>query len=256
MHDSVPIETKFPLFETGAATHQAQRETNEDQAVAGNFPGGAYVIVADGVGGEAWGDVASATAVKFAENALRAHVHAYIKHGKPIDLQKVLAATYRSAVKALRVKAVQLGRRFGLKTTLIVGVVWQGQLAVGFVGDGGLWLWQDCEGDHCLVPLVEPMANEAGELHGVLSPWRWMEPVVRLVPWVAGSVLIAATDGIADPIPPEGLAVVASQLQRSPDGVQVLLHQLLESCHGQVDELGPIFTDNMGIAALRERSLA
>jgi serine/threonine protein phosphatase PrpC len=253
MNHPSPIDTEPPRFETGAATHQAQRESNEDQAAAGHFPGGAYIIVADGVGGEAWGDVASATAVRFAENALRAHTHAHLKLNKTIDLQRVLTATFRSAVKGLICKAVQTRHRFGLKTTLIVGVVWQGQLAVGFVGDGGLWLWQESKGHQRLLALVEPMANEAGELHGVLSPWRRVEPVVKVIPWETGGVLMAATDGIADVIPPEGLALVASHLRGSPDGVQDLLQQLLDTCHGQVDAMGPIFSDNMGIAALREK---
>ena len=241
-------------FEVGAATHRARRETNEDQASAGSFPGGAYLLVADGVGGEAWGDVASRTALQGAEGSLLKQLHSSIDAGTTPDIRRMVQLAFRAAGKGLVRAAVDQSRRFGLKTTLIVALVWRDQLAIAYVGDGGLWCWQDSVME--LEPLLVPMANEAGELAAVLSPWKIFEPQVCVRHWTPGSVLIAATDGIADPIPFDGIGLLARELHQSSNSVEDLLCQLLEACNAQSDDMGPIFDDNMGIAALRQRSAA
>lgn len=241
-------------LQSGAATHIAQRDSNEDQAAAGTFPGGGYVIVADGVGGEAWGDVASETARRWAEASLLRQLHATLDAGDQLDLERLVRLAFRNAFKGLVRQAVAGNYRFGLKTTLIVGVVYRGTAAVAYVGDGGLWAWHaDARALPPLQPLLRPMANATGELAAVLSPWAIVEPHIELLPWPANGVLIAATDGVSDPLPPSTIAMLAKALHESESSVQQLLEQLLETCHTEADDLGPIFMDNMGVAALVQR---
>jgi serine/threonine protein phosphatase PrpC len=249
----VPHSPRPPSFQSGAATHQAQRDSNEDQASAGTFPGGGYVIVADGVGGEAWGHLASKTARCWAEASLLRYLQAMVDTGAEPDLGRVLSLAFRNAHKGLVRQAAVGGYRFGLKTTLIIGVVYRKQAAVGHVGDGGSWCWH--EGMELPRPLLSPMANGAGELAAVLSPWSFQEPSIQVQDWPGQGVLIAATDGVSDPLPPAGVAYLARSLQESSAPLQELLEQLLQACHAETDAVGPIFMDNMGVAALRRRSV-
>lgn len=236
-------------MEVGAATHIAQRETNEDHARAGAFAGGAYLLVADGVGGEPWGDVASATACKWAEACLRAQLNSAASTGQTPNLQLVVERTFRSAHYGLRRQAWASRRQFGMKTTLIVAMVHHDSLVVGHLGDGGAWF----QSPHHALPttLIVPMANQGGELTGVLSPWAWMAPDITQAPWSPGSVLFAITDGLADPIPLPGLAVLGRELLAARGTVQSVLEELLQACSEEADDQGPIFSDNMGIAAMR-----
>lgn len=237
-------------IEAGCATHLAQRETNEDHAVAGTFGGGGYVIVADGVGGEPWGGEASSTACTWAEASMLHHLMTAIDAGIELDLEHLVSLAFRNAHLGLNKLASDPKYRFGLKTTLIVALIYHERIAWTYVGDGSLWLLNATSGS--LVPLLQPMANEAGELTGVMSPWHFQEPRVEIGAWPTGGVLIATTDGLADPIPPEGFGVLSRELLSSPLAVPEVLQQLLDACSLQVDHFGPIFTDNMGIAALRE----
>jgi hypothetical protein len=238
------------LIEVGAATHIAQRETNEDHACAGTFAGGAYVVVADGVGGEPWGDVASATACKWAEAYVRVQMNTGERKGVPPNLQHVVERSFKGAQFGLRRQARSSRRQFGMKTTLIVAMVHRGTLAVGHLGDGGAWI--QTRPQELPTTLIHPMANTAGELTGVLSPWAWMPPQITLTNWSPGSVLFATTDGLADPIPLPGLAVLGRELLATRGPVQSVLEELLQACSLQADDQGPIFNDNMGIAALRQ----
>lgn len=236
-------------MDAGAATHRAQRDVNEDQAAAAVVAGGGYVVVADGVGGEAWGEVASATAVTCALHSLRLQLDVTDPAAPAPDAAKIVQRAFEDAQRGLRTMAERRGLAFGMKTTLIVALLHGDRLVAGHVGDGGLWAWRP--GDEAPRVLIEPMANEAGELSAALSPWAEQAPRIAVHPW-GGGVVLAASDGIADPLPLSSIDVVARALHESTAPLQELLEQLLEACHGQVDADGPIFMDNMAVAALRQ----
>jgi len=243
-------DPQVTCIEVGASTHRAQRDVNEDHAAAALLAGGAYVVVADGVGGEAWGEVASAAAVTCATHSLRSQLELPGGKAAAPDCATVVRRAFEDAQRGLATLAERRALAFGLKTTLIIALVRGNSLAVGHIGDGGLWTWRP--GDETPRALLQPMANAAGELSAVLSPWVKHEPRIEVHPWSADGVILAASDGISDPLPLSSIDIVVRELHASASPVQQLLEQLLEACHAQSDANGPIFMDNMAVAALRQ----
>jgi PPM family protein phosphatase len=210
----------------GTATHVGRvRETNEDALHAGR----ALFAVADGLGGHAAGEVASAIAARAVadldESAL----------GE--DDEAVLVALRDAVLRAsaeVHTQASEPGQE-GMGTTLTVGAVRDGGLLVAHVGDTRVHLVRGgrstqvttdhATGPHTLTRVVGLAPGVEVDTYGP----------IRLEP---GDVLLLATDGVAAVVgtdelhglvagrPPQDAAdgLVAEVLDRgAPDNVAVVV---------------------------------
>ncbi|MBK6803312.1 MAG: protein phosphatase 2C domain-containing protein [Novosphingobium sp.] len=231
------------------ATHVGARENNEDYVLTDEAGSAAIIVVADGVGGEPWGEHASrlacVSAISFTRRALRA---AELRGQAPVT-RRIVQLAFRLAYRSLRREARQSRRVAGLKTTLILAVAERATLTFGHVGDGGLWLGH-CDGSP-LEALLNPMRwSPGGELTSALGPTRRTEPIIGVRTLPERAIVVAATDGLADPIPAPSWQFIAAELVRGDD-MQIVMQQLLEHCAGMREEGQPVFTDNMTLAAIR-----
>ncbi len=96
---------------------------------------GTLLVVADGMGGYAAGEVASRTAVEAVLNAY----YGDLSDGMPDGLTRAV----RYANRAVLDEANRDADRAGMGTTLALAVVWAGQLAVANVGDSRVYLIRD-----------------------------------------------------------------------------------------------------------------
>lgn len=96
---------------------------------------GTLLIVADGMGGYAAGEVASRTAVEAVLNSY----YGDLSDGMPDGLTRAV----RYANRAVLDEANRDADRAGMGTTLALAVVWAGQLAVANVGDSRVYLIRD-----------------------------------------------------------------------------------------------------------------
>jgi protein phosphatase len=188
------------------------RSHNEDSGFVGPY----VALVADGVGGAAAGEVASATA------AYSASAVALGRLGEPPE--RVLAEAYAAAAAGVRMGVQRDLDRLGMATTLTMLVTDGREVALGHVGDSRAYLMRDGElrqlsRDHTYVQhLVDTgrLTPDARASH----PWRNVvlrsvdgDPegggldVVRLDVAV-GDRLLLASDGLTDLVPDPRIAEV------------------------------------------------
>lgn len=193
------------------------RHDNEDSAFVGPY----VALVADGVGGAAAGEVASATA---------AHAMAATALGRFGDLPELILRDGAEAARASVQRGVQTDlRRLGMATTL-TALVCDGERAVlGHVGDSRAYLLREGDltqisRDHTYVQrLVDSGQLDAG------AAWRhpWRNVVLRSVdgdpldqgvdlvpvPLLVGDRLLLCSDGLSDLVPDD----VIAELLPTPD---------------------------------------
>lgn len=181
------------------------RADNEDSAFVGPY----VALVADGVGGAAAGEVASATAAY----AVSATVLA--RFGEPPEV--LLAAGAEAAVASIR-RGVQSDlNRLGMATTLTAVACDGSRVVLAHVGDSRAYLWRggvltQVSRDHTYVQqLVETGRLDAHDVPR--HPWRNVvlrsldgDPVhdgVDLVPLAVspGDRLLLCSDGLTDLVP-------------------------------------------------------
>ncbi|HTW15474.1 MAG TPA: protein phosphatase 2C domain-containing protein [Nocardioides sp.] len=178
------------------------RPHNEDSGFVGPY----VALVADGVGGAAAGEVASATAAyAFSATALSHFLD-------PPELLLIQAAD--AAQASVRLGVQRDLSRLGMATTLTVLVCDGSRVVLGHVGDSRAYLWRDGElqqlsRDHTYVQhLVDAgqITAEAARRH----PWRNVvlrsvdgdpdDPGLELTPvrTRAGDRLLLCSDGLTD----------------------------------------------------------
>ncbi|GAB3196941.1 hypothetical protein GCM10027062_07360 [Nocardioides hungaricus] len=188
------------------------RSDNEDSAFVGPY----VVVVADGVGGAAAGEVASATA------AFAVAATALARFG---EAPEVLLHAGSEAARAQVQRGVQADlTRLGMATTLTALVCDGDRVVLGHVGDSRAYLFRDgrltqLSRDHTYVQRLV----DSGQLDAV-SAWRhpWRNVVLRsidgdpvteaidLVPVrvVPGDRLLLCSDGLTDLVPDRVIAVL------------------------------------------------
>ena len=192
------------------------RSHNEDSSFVGPY----VVVVADGVGGAAAGEIASATA------AYSASAVALARFGEPPE--RVLAEAYAAASTGVR-KGVQRDLdRLGMATTLTMVVTDGRSVALGHVGDSRGYLFQRGElrqitTDHTYVQHLMDTGKLTPEARAT-HPWR--NVVLRSVDGdpeavgfdvlrldvAPGDRLLLASDGLTDLVPDARIAeVLASE---------------------------------------------
>ncbi|MEI8254519.1 MAG: protein phosphatase 2C domain-containing protein [Deltaproteobacteria bacterium] len=127
--------TADPLsIQWSALTDAAGQPSNEDACIAIEAVGATVLIVADGVGGQAQGEVASDTVVRAATEYLcrRADVH-----DSPA---KLLTAAFEFAQDALRTVIVNSPMARSMRSTLLIAMATRSSLWVAHVGDSRAYL--------------------------------------------------------------------------------------------------------------------
>ncbi|WP_329704585.1 PP2C family protein-serine/threonine phosphatase [Nocardioides sp.] len=208
------------------------RTHNEDSGFVGPYA----AIVADGVGGAAAGEIASATA------AYAASAVALARFGDPPEL--VLADAHAAAAAGVRMGVQQDLDRLGMATTLTMVVTDGRSVALGHVGDSRGYLFRD--GDLWQITRDHTYVQHLVDAGGLTPddrashPWRNVvlrsvdgDPegggmdVVRLDARV-GDRLLLASDGLTDLVPDDRIAEALAG-EDCDDAVATLTRLALEA---------------------------
>jgi serine/threonine protein phosphatase PrpC len=253
-------------MENSVATAQimGMRDHQEDSlavhslaADAGMHAYGLLLVLADGMGGHAGGEVASRLVVdQFCTSYLNS----------PENVRESLRTSLNLANERLAEAAVEAPQLTGMGTTLIGCVIREDRLFWISVGDSPLWLCrngalQRLNADHSMVPLLEDMVR-TGLMHSdkaQADPRRNLlrsalmgktiamvdlcDKPVRLA---AGDIVILASDGI-ETLAEDELAVLLQ------DADVMSLDELAGKLLAGVEAAGHPYQDNASVILYRNR---
>ncbi|MFN8387019.1 MAG: protein phosphatase 2C domain-containing protein [Anaerolineales bacterium] len=242
-----------------------QRELNEDSILAmtttmagnsGNLPFGLY-IVADGMGGHQFGEVASNAAIRSVAGYLLKKFHPYLFQVKTDTMdesfQEIMLDAVRDAQKAIQREAPGSG------TTLTAALVIGQQVTVAHVGDSrAYFIYPDSRiepitRDHSLVKRLEELGHITPEeavnyphrnvLYRALGQGELLDPDIFTVAFPQPGFLMICSDGLWGVVAEQDIVravVEAPNLQRAcqnlvtaantaggPDNISVILAQLI-----------------------------
>jgi len=247
------------------------RDHNEDAAHADCALG--LFIVADGMGGHAAGEVASAIAIAVVREVLeesRGQIATFARRpgGAGRDgIATLVGVAIRAAHDAVqRVASCEVDKR-GMGTTLDVVLIAGGRAFVGHVGDSRTYLLRDGRAlqitrDHTVAQAMvatgqlSPAEAEVSPLRSVLvnAIGARSDLAVDLLslPVCAGDRLLLCSDGLHDAVDPDELAA-----QLVGDG-EPALRRVIELCrdrggHDNITGVVVDIGDDDGGAAVRER---
>jgi serine/threonine protein phosphatase PrpC len=261
-------ESRHEIQQLVAATGQSvgkQREHNEDSVLAitatlagmhNNVPFGLY-IVADGMGGHQYGEVASNAAVRIMAGLVLRKFHSYlfaVPTQQPDDsLQEIMGEAIRDAHRTVQKDAPGSG------TTVTAALVLGQQVTIGHVGDSRAYSVhpsgriEQLTQDHSLVRRLEELGHLNKEeaatyphrnvLIRAVGQGEAIDADVFTIPFPHGSTLMLCTDGLWGVVPDEAIyrsLVEAPNLQRAcnnlvtaaniaggPDNISVVLVQMI-----------------------------
>jgi serine/threonine protein phosphatase PrpC len=241
-----------------------QREHNEDSLFAfsattggeiNTAPLGLY-IVADGMGGHQFGEVASSTAARTIGNYLLTRFHAYLinpSEGMEEPLQEMMLAAIIEAQQAVTQAAPGSG------TTLTAALVLGQQMTIGHVGDSRAYSIR-MDGrvevltrDHSLVKRLEELgqisSNEAAAhpqrnvLYRAIGQGEVLEPDIFTTPFPQPGFLLLCSDGLWSVLPDDTICnlvtgapnlhdacqslIIAANDAGGPDNISAILVQLI-----------------------------
>lgn len=198
-----------------------KREHNEDNLYSSAEDG--VFLVADGVGGRAAGEVASASCVATFEErapALRAALDQFAADRTGDNRNAVLTeldATCQLATRRIYEMAEAEDRK-GMTTTLVVILVGGGSAFVGHVGDSRAYLFRDGEvrqltEDHSMVnelvrsgKMTWPEARASRHRHVItraIGLYPTVQPSLGSFDLLPGDRLLLCSDGLSDVVAPE-----------------------------------------------------
>ena len=235
-----------------------QQDTLAVQAFAadmGTHAGELLLVLADGMGGTAGGDIASKLVVKhFSE--------AYTESAA--NIPEALGSSLNIANEQLANAVVETPKLKGMGTTLIGCVVSEGHLHWISVGDSPLWIYRDGDmqrlnADHSMVPLLDDMVRTGiMEKQEALRDFRRnvlrsavMGEIIELVdlrkqpyPLQTDDILILASDGVETLADDELAAVLRNPGDKS---LQTLSDNLMAS----IEAAGHSGQDNASVILYR-----
>jgi serine/threonine protein phosphatase PrpC len=242
-----------------------QRELNEDSLFAltatmagnsGNLPFGLY-IVADGMGGHQFGEVASNAAIRSVAGHIIRKFHPYLFHIKPDAMeesfQEIMQAAVREAQRSIQKEAPGSG------TTLTAALVVGQQITVAHVGDSrAYFIYPDSRvepitRDHSLVKRLEELGHITPEeaanyphrnvLYRALGQGEILDPDIFTLGFPQPGYLMVCSDGLWGVITEQDLVrsineaptlqracqnlVNAANAAGGPDNISVILAQLI-----------------------------
>ena len=186
------------------------RELNEDRYLVRTEPRGTLLAVADGVGGEAGGEMASSAAIEALSKR-------FFGASAEVSRADALAAAMRDANDAVLGAAGQSGQK-GAASTLVAAAVSGDDAVVGNLGDSRAYLVRDgriqrITADHSGA-FPSSITRFVGDPSGV-QPDVFME---TLVPW---DRLLLCSDGLTRHVPDEEIAahVRSQDVERAVDSL-------------------------------------
>jgi PPM family protein phosphatase len=242
-----------------------QRDHNEDCLFAFSItmggggtssPLGLY-IVADGMGGHQYGEIASSTAVRTMANYLLKRFHTYLispSEGIQEPLQDMMRAAITEAQQAVIRTAPGSG------TTVTAAIVLGQQVTIGHVGDSRAYAlrkggaFEILTRDHSLVKRLEELGQispdeaaahpQRNVLYRALGQGEVLEPDIFTTAFPQSGYLLICSDGLWSVIPDENLCdlvttapdlhracqnlVLAANEAGGPDNISAILVQLIE----------------------------
>jgi serine/threonine protein phosphatase PrpC len=253
------------LLVTSAQSVGRQRELNEDSlftlstTIAGhssNAPFGLFII-ADGMGGHQYGEIASNTAIRAISDYILKKFHNTLFHLPSIPLEESLQEIMQAAVAEAQ-RAV-LHEAPGSGTTVTAALVLGQQLTIGHVGDSRGYLiyseqrMEAITRDHSLVRRLEELGQitaaeaavhpQRNVLYRALGQGETLEADLSTTPFPIGGYLLICSDGLWGVIPDDEMSKIifeAPTIQRGcqnliaaanaaggPDNISAILVQLL-----------------------------
>ena len=242
-----------------------QRELNEDSILAltttmagnsGNLPFGLY-IVADGMGGHQFGEVASNAAIRSVAGYILKKFHPYLFQVKTDTMdesfQEIMLEAVRDAQKMIQREAPGSG------TTLTAALVIGQQVTIAHVGDSrAYFVYPDgriepITRDHSLVKRLEELGHITPEeavnyphrnvLYRALGQGELLDPDIFTVAFPQPGSLMICSDGLWGVVAEQDIVrsiIEAPNLQRAcqnlvtaaniaggPDNISVILAQLI-----------------------------
>ena len=259
---------RFELQQLVSASGQSvgkQRELNEDSLLtitttmagnSGNLPFGLY-IVADGMGGHQFGEVASNAAIRTVAGYVLRKFHSYLFQIKTDTMdesfQEVMLGAVNEAQKAIQREAPGSGTT--LTATLILGQ----QITVAHVGDSRAYFVypdgriESITRDHSLVKRLEELGHISAEeaenyphrnvLYRALGQGEILEPDIFTLAFPQPGYLMLCSDGLWGVVSEQDIVrsinesptlqracqnlVTAANIAGGPDNISVVLVQLI-----------------------------
>lgn len=241
-----------------------QRDLNEDSLLAitatlagngGNTPFGLY-IVADGMGGHQFGEVASNAAIRVVAGTVMRKFQPFLFNLKPEppseSLQEIMQAAVNEAQKVIQREAPGSG------TTLTAALILGQQVTIAHVGDSRAYMVypdgrvEAITRDHSLVKRLEELGHispseaenypHRNVLYRALGQGEILEPDIFTIPFPSAGTLALCSDGLWGVIAEHELVravrdaptlqracqnlVSAANLAGGPDNISVALIQL------------------------------
>jgi PPM family protein phosphatase len=242
-----------------------QRELNEDclftftSTIAGNSsnPPFGLFIIADGMGGHQYGEVASNTAIRTISGYVMKKFHNSLFNmpTQPVDesLQEIIQAAVMEAQRAVLREAPGSG------TTVTAALVLGQQLTIAHVGDSRAYLLYNDQRmeavtrDHSLVRRLEELGQitsaeaavhpQRNVLYRAIGQGETLEPDVVTTPFPIGGYLLLCSDGLWGLVTDDEIRrivyetptmqracqslVAAANSAGGPDNISVILVQLI-----------------------------
>jgi len=259
---------QFDLQQLIAAAGQSvgkQRELNEDSVLAltstmagnsGNLPFGLY-IVADGMGGHQFGEVASNAAIRTVAGIILKKFHPYLFQIKPDAMdesfQEIMSEAVNEAQRVIQLEAPGSG------TTLTAALVVGQQITFAHVGDSrASFVYPDgrienITRDHSLVQRLQELGHITPEeaenyphrnvLYKALGQGDLLEPEIFTIAFPQPGTLMISSDGMWGVVAEKDIIHAVNEsptLQRAcqnlvsaantaggPDNISVILVQLI-----------------------------
>jgi protein phosphatase len=219
------------------------------------------IVVADGVGGHASGDVAAGLAIRTLGGALAPILSkALTGRAKKVTRRKLAAAidtTLKKANKVVHTQAANSTRFKGMAATAAVVIIWHGRVVIGHVGDCRVYhfhagqLKQVTRDQTIVSRMVElgqlsareafthPARNEVSQAIGTRTV---LEPAAYKLKLVPGDWLLVACDGLHSQVNDEA---IQATLRKAPPSAYLVASRLV----GLADQSGG--TDNCTVVAVR-----
>lgn len=242
-----------------------QRELNEDSlfslttTVAGNNsnPPFGLFIIADGMGGHQYGEVASNVAIRTISGYVLKKFHNTLFNLPALPLDESLQEIAQAAV--MEAQRAVLREAPGSGTTVTAALVLGQQLTISHVGDSRAYLlyneqrMEAVTRDHSLVRRLEELGQitsaeaavhpQRNVLYRALGQGETLEPDVVTTPFPVGGYLLLCSDGLWGVVPEDEIRKIvyeAPTIQRAcqnlitaangaggPDNISAILVQLL-----------------------------
>ncbi len=232
-----------------ALTDVGLRRQNNEDCVFADAEAGLF-IVADGMGGHAAGEVASAMAVEIVRGQLPPQAP------PPEDAAACLLAAFNQASASILQAARQDADRNGMGTTLSVLYLDAGSAQLAHVGDSRIYRLRNGELeqlsiDHSLVAeqqrqgLISAAEARTSPMRNVLLQAVGLEQKLDVYlarhPLRADDLFLLCSDGLSDMLDDDEIRTL---LQRN-DGVEMLAQRLIEAAKAAGGR------DNIGVVVIR-----